>query len=278
VKPEQAERARQAGVGAVDAMRRRMARQAAALIRRDPEAAEVALEMGLVDRGWLARPGPGPVSMVGRAEVCQRFLERAVEQRPSRLLTLGLGATQLLADRLTSPPAGRVQSLTVVFTDLEGFTSYTAEHGDEAAVALLHEHHRAAEPVVRRQGGRIIKRLGDGLLCTFALPAGGIRAAVDLLATAPQPVQLRAGAHRGEAIVSGDDIIGHDVNVAARVAEIARGGHALATGDAVAAAGPLPGIRVGKPRGRRLKGIAEKVAVVEISPLPLSRQEGLAQI
>jgi adenylate cyclase len=193
-----------------------------------------------------------------------------VEQRPSRLSILGLGAAQLLGDRAAAPATGRVQSITVVFTDLEGFTSYTAEHGDEAALALLQEHHRAAGPVVRREGGRIIKRLGDGLLCTFASPAGGIRAAVDLLATAPYPVQLRAGVHRGDAIMSGDDIIGHAVNLAARVAEIARGGHALATRVALEAAGPLPGIRVGRSRARRLKGISEKVAVAEISAVPLS--------
>jgi adenylate cyclase len=270
VKPEQAGRARDAGVTAVDAARRLLARKAAELIRRDPEAAEVAREMGLVDSGWLEDPGRARLATIGPAEVCQRFLERVVGQRPSRLSTLGLGAAQLLGNQLTSPPAGRVHALTVLFTDLEGFTSYTAEHGDEAALALLQEHHRAAGPVVRREGGRIIKRLGDGLLCTFPSPAGGIQAAVDLLATAPHPVQLRAGVHQGDAIVSGDDIIGHAVNVAARVTEIARGGHALATRDAIEAAGPLPGIKVGKTRARRLKGISEKVAVAEISPLPLT--------
>jgi adenylate cyclase len=270
VKPEQAGQAREAGANAVDAVRRLMARKAADLIRHDPDAAQIAMEMGLVDRRWLENPGRAPISTVGPAELFERFLERTVEQRPSRLSVLGLGAAQLLATPWTSPPTGRLQSVTVVFTDLEGFTSYTAGNGDEAALALLQDHHRAAGPVVRREGGRIVKRLGDGLLCTFAAPAGGVRAAVDLLATAPHPLRLRAGAHLGDAIVSGDDIIGHAVNVAARVAEIARGGHALATMDAVHAVGPLPGIKVGRPRARRLKGIADKVAVAEISPLPMT--------
>ena len=106
----------------------------------------------------------------------ERFLERAVEQRPSRLAALGLGAAQLLATRLSPPPTGRPEPMTVVFTDLEGFTTYTAEHGDEAALALLQEHHREAGPVVRREGGRIVKRIGDGLLCTFPDPQGGLRA------------------------------------------------------------------------------------------------------
>src|ERR1700677_2696912 len=100
VNPEQPGRAREVGATAVDALRRVLARKAAELIRRDAEAADVALEMGLIDRRWLENPGDGPISAAGPTEVLERFLERAVEQRPSRLSSLGLGAAQLLASRL----------------------------------------------------------------------------------------------------------------------------------------------------------------------------------
>jgi adenylate cyclase len=270
VNPEPSGRAREAGAGALETLRRLLARKAAELIRRDPEAADVALEMGLIDRTWLEHPGEVPISSAGPSEVVERFLERAVEQRPSRLSSLGLGAAQLLASRLAVPPTGRPEPMTIVFTDLEGFTSYTAEHGDAAALALLRDHHRAAGPIVRRGGGRIIKHLGDGLLCTFASPPGGLRAAVELVATAPYPLRLRAGVHRGEVIVSADDVIGHVVNVTARVAEIATGGQALATEDAIQAAGPTPGVHVGKPRSRRLKGVTDKIVVAEIRPAALT--------
>lgn len=259
------EAAREAGVAAVEAFRRKLARRAASLIRLDPDAADVALELGLVDRDWLDNPGNVPISTSGPYDVLERFWERAVEQRPSRISSLGLGAAQLLAGRLT-PPAGRLESLAVVFTDLEGFTSYTAEFGDGAALDLLKHHHRLAGPIIRREGGRVVKRIGDGLLCTFTNPQGGLRAAVGLLGTAPSPLKLRAGVHVGEAILSAGDVIGHAVNVAARVTETARGGSAVATQEAVDAAGPTRGMRVkGKPRARRLKGITEKVVVVELA-------------
>jgi adenylate cyclase len=262
------EEVREAGAQAVDAVRRLLARKAAELIRNDPEAADVALEMGLVDRRWLDRPGDAPLSTVPPTEVVERFLERSVEQRPSRLTQLGLGAAQLLASRLATSATGQAETMTVVFTDLQGFTSYTDEHGDEAALALLQEHHRYAGPVVRRDGGRIVKRLGDGLLCTFHNPQGGLRAAVELVDTAPYPLHLRAGVHVGEVMASSDDVIGHVVNVTARVAELAKGGHAVATMDVIEAAGPTPGVRAGKPRGRRLKGISEKVSIAEIRAAP----------
>jgi len=265
VNPDHTDRARDAGAAAFEAVRRRLARKAATLIRRDAEAAEVALELGLIDRAWLDNPGQGPVTTAGPYEVMERFWERAVEQRPSRISSLGLSAAQLLSGRMTTP-AGHPVSLAVVFTDLEGFTSYTAEFGDEAALRLLQDHYRDARPIVRREGGRIVKRLGDGLLCTFTTPQGGLRAAVELLGTAPEPLRLRAGVHFGDAIISSSDVVGHAVNVAARVAEIAGGGHAIATKGAVDAAGPSPGVIVGKERSRRLKGISERVVIVEIGP------------
>lgn len=263
--PDRAVRAREAGATAVEAVRRRLARKTAALIRRDKEAADIALELGLIDRAWLDAPERAPISTARPYEVLERFWERTVEQRPSRIASLGLGAAQLLAGRM-SPDSDRQQSLAVLFTDLEGFTTYTAEHGDEAALSLLRQHHRQAGPIVRRAGGRIVKHLGDGLLCTFPNPSGGLIAAVEMIAAAPEPLRLRAGLHVGEAIVSADDVIGHAVNVAARVTETARGGQAVATQAAVDAAGPVPGVAVGKVRSRRLKGISERVNIVEIGP------------
>ena len=264
--PDRSESAREVGAAAVESLRRTFARKAASLIRRDPEAADMALELGLVDRSWLEDPGKGPISTSGPYDVLERFWERAVEQRPSRISSLGLGAAQLLVGRLV-PPSGKAESLAVVFTDLEGFTAYTAEYGDAAALDLLKEHHRVAGPIVRREGGRIVKRIGDGLLCTFTNSQGGLRAAVELIGTAPAPLRLRAGVHVGEAIVSADDVIGHAVNIAARVAETARGGSAMASQEAVDAAGPTLGVQVkGKPRSRKFKGISERVEVLELVP------------
>jgi adenylate cyclase len=262
--------ARQAGEAALGRVRRLMARKAADIILHDPEAAEVALEMGLVDRRWLENPGRVRITTAGPSEVVERFLQRVVETRPSRLSQLGLGAAQLVSTRVAGAE-GRTANVTVVFTDLEGFTTFTARQGDEAAIALLRDHHKAAGPVVRREGGRIVKHIGDGLLCTFTDPQGGLRAAVGMLDAAPAPLRLRAGVHVGEAIVSPTDVIGHVVNVAARVAESASGGQVVATLDTVDAAGPTPGVQVGKPRFRRLRGVGERLAVVEVSRDPSNR-------
>ena len=58
-----------------------------------------------------------------------------------------------------------------------------------------------------------------------------------------------------------DDVLGHVVNVAARVTESAKGGEVLVTGDVKDAAGELRAVSFSRPRGRSYKGVGERVMV-----------------
>jgi class 3 adenylate cyclase len=270
-KPARGGKAREAGAATFAALRRATARKAAELIRSDPDDAATALEIGLVDEEWLHAPGERPISSSAPGDILRRFIERTVERHPSKLSSLGLTAVQLLSSGEDAGGSGGgkgpTKPLTVVFTDLEGFTAYTDAHGDAAALALIDEHHRRAAPTVRRWKGRIVKHLGDGLLCTFPKPAFGIRAALDLQASAPDPLRLRAGVHMGEATVTRTDVVGHVVNVAARVCEAAKGGQVLATADVIEAAaseGGLSDVRVGRMKSRRMKGVKAPVRLCEV--------------
>src|SRR6058998_3525713 len=75
--------------------------------------------------------------------------------------------------------------LAFMFTDLEGFTAHAALQGNGAALRLL-----------RRHDGRIVKRLGDGLMAVFGSPAAALRAAIAIQAAAARrrpTVKLRIG-------------------------------------------------------------------------------------
>jgi adenylate cyclase len=252
----------------VESLRRVLARKAADLIRNDPEEAARALEMGIVDRRWLERPGEHPISTTAPSEIVERFLERSVEQKPSRLASLGLNALQLLSTQRAADSSSP-KLLAVVFTDLEGFTAFTDTHGDAAAVKLIEEHRQLAGPVVRQWSGKILKTLGDGLLCTFPDAETGVRAALELLETAPSPLRLRAGVHVGEAVVSKGDVMGHVVNIAARVTETASGGEVVVSAQAAARVGDVPNLRFGKMKSRRLKGVSERVGVCTVTKVPI---------
>jgi class 3 adenylate cyclase len=58
-----------------------------------------------------------------------------------------------------------------------------------------------------------------------------------------------------------DDVVGHVVNVAARVTESARGGQVLVTAAVRDEAGDLHGVRFGRARRRRFHGVEEAVSV-----------------
>ncbi len=242
------------------------------LIAEDPQLRQTAVEIGIIDR---QRPGDQIAPGATPLEVARRFIERTVETRPSVLGSLGLNAIDLLSwdvafDRGADRSAGKTAHLTVVFTDLEGFTRYTAEHGDAVSLSLLADHHRTALPIIRSWGGRVVKRLGDGLMLVFTDPGRAVLAAVELVAAEPAPLRLRVGGHTGEAVVTGDDVLGHVVNIAARVTDQATGGQALITADLHDAVGALADIRFTGPSVRSVKGIDEPISVylVERCPMP----------
>jgi TolB-like protein/Tfp pilus assembly protein PilF len=88
-------------------------------------------------------------------------------------------------------------------------------------------------PVVERFHGRIVKMLGDGLFAEFASPVEALRAAVELQrgmaernAGVPEERRqtFRIGLHLGDVILSGDDLFGDAVNIAARLQALAEPG------------------------------------------------------
>ena len=154
---------------------------------------------------------------------------------------------------------GASVELSVVFTDLEDFTSYTEAEGDDAASRLLIGHHRDSGPIVRSRGGRVVKRLGDGLMLTFPAPEAAVLACLELSESAPLP--LRAGVHHGTALVTGDDVYGRVVNLAARITQSARGAELVVTDRVRTAVRDLRGVAFDGPHSRTFKGIGEEVPV-----------------
>jgi adenylate cyclase len=257
-----ADDAHEAGASTVASWRIALAERMARMMQRDPELVDTAIEVGVVDRKWLEEPGRHPLSTTTTLDVVQRFLERSVERKPSALAAIGLNAIQMLSwNSETKADSTTPTDLAIVFTDLSGFTRYTADAGDEAATAMLAEHHRMVGPVIRSRGGRIVKRLGDGLLLAFPSSEAGVYAALELLPTAPESLQLRAGVHCGEVVATRDDVIGHVVNIAARVADSAKGNEVLLTSDVRSSVGELRGVSFSRLRRRTFKGVDEAIAV-----------------
>lgn len=257
---------REAGVRAMASLQQSIAERLARMIRSDEEWAAQAVDVGLVDRDWLDDPAARPARIAPPVEVLHRFLERTAEQRPSVLANLGLSALQAMSlARVEGGDSPEPTETTVVFTDLEGFTAFTTTEGDDAAALLIGEQNRRFGPIVRSRGGRVVKRLGDGLMLTFPAPEAGVLAAVELVGEHHGPLRVRAGLHHGDAVVTHDDVVGNVVNLAARLTEEAKGGTALATVDVRALVGDLRGVTFARARRYRLKGL-DPVSACQITP------------
>jgi TolB-like protein/tetratricopeptide (TPR) repeat protein len=100
---------------------------------------------------------------------------------------------------------------------------------------------RTAEDMAQRQaqiagtaerlGGRVFNTAGDSALAEFASPVKAVRCGVEIQQneSGAQRLPLRVGVHIADVIVSGKDLIGDGVNVAARIEEVAKPNSVLAS-------------------------------------------------
>ncbi len=72
---------------------------------------------------------------------------------------------------------------------------------------------------------------------------------------------MRIGAHWGDVMWTGHDLIGHHVNLAARLLDLARPGEVLVTSELRQAAGDVALVRYGRPCKRAVKGVRQPVEV-----------------
>jgi adenylate cyclase len=128
--------------------------------------------------------------------------------------------------------------LTIMFADIVGSTRLYEIMGDEVAEKLVTTTLKQLSGIVSKFHGVTIKTSGDDVMCSFSNVENALNAARDMhlfLAerTAPSrdyKIAIRIGAHKGPVIKTDGDLYGDAVNLAARVAALARGGKTLITG------------------------------------------------
>ncbi len=161
--------------------------------------------------------------------------------------------------RRHAAPDGRV---TLVFSDMEGFTEMTERLGDRAAHEVIKVHNTIVREEVKRHDGVEVELQGDGFLLAFpearralGCAVGIQRALAAYSAEHPeQPIRVRIGLHTGEAIQEADRFFGKTVILAARIAAQARGGEILVSSP-VREVGAGEAIRFGERREATLKGL-----------------------
>lgn len=155
--------------------------------------------------------------------------------------------------------------MTIVFVDLAGFTALTETHGDDEAADLVERFVGVAREAAGPED-RLVKSMGDAVMLVSPGPRSAIGLVTRLLVqcnTASDFPRVRGGIHHGSVTRRDDDYFGAAVNLAARVASEAAGGHVLAT-EPVATVAREIGTRVVAVGARSLRNIASPVALFEL--------------
>jgi adenylate cyclase len=229
---------------------------------------------------WLRARLPGddrfgdPLSTAGHApvEILGREVSALEPPRPSAAHELGLGALQLWQGLSEASGRGRgTEEVTLLFTDLVGFSTWALEAGDAHAVELLRAVGAVGETSVTRAGGTIVKRLGDGVMAVFPDTAAALdaafetRARLDGIEVARHRPRMRFGVHRGKPRRLAGDYLGVDVNIASRVMAAA-GPDQVLVSESTCLDLPLERFRLSRAKRLKAPGAPRDLHVVAVDP------------
>ncbi|HEX9585237.1 MAG TPA: adenylate/guanylate cyclase domain-containing protein [Gammaproteobacteria bacterium] len=132
-----------------------------------------------------------------------------------------------------------VEEVAILFADVSGSVRLFDALGDETAWRLIQKCLNGMIQEVKKHRGRVIKTIGDEIMCTFASADDAVRAAVSMQERIREDMEVgkdneavlsvRIGLHFGEVIPKDNDVFGDAVNLASRMASAARGGQIVTT-------------------------------------------------
>ncbi len=146
--------------------------------------------------------------------------------------------------------APKTTNLAILFADISGSTRLYEILGDVAARTKVADCLELLTAVINRHNGTVIKTIGDEIMCTFPTSEDAANAACEMhemledditeqTAAGPISLTIRVGMHYGPAILEAGDVFGDAVNVAARMASMAKGSQIITTQNAVDEMSPI---------------------------------------
>jgi adenylate cyclase len=169
----------------------------------------------------------------------------------------------------TAYHASRAQAM--LFADVAGSTRLYDTLGDTIAKSLVDECIHMMRTIVARYGGRVVKTIGDEVMCVLPDADNACLAAMDMqLRISAMPASsgvqraIRAGSHAGPVIEENNDVFGDSVNLAARMAGLAEAMQIITTQATVEQLSPLLRNSTRSIAALSVKGKLDDIAVCEV--------------
>jgi class 3 adenylate cyclase len=168
-------------------------------------------------------------------------------------------------------PADAARERTVLFADVSGSTRLYEVLGDARAFAAINGCLDILRKLTAAHSGRVVKTIGDEIMAVFPDAVNAVQAACEMqfVVSSRKPVDnervaIRIGLHHGQVLESADDVFGDTVNVAARMAEVAKAQQIITTGSTVSLLPPIVRASTRTLSILAIKGKADDIEVREV--------------
>jgi len=158
-----------------------------------------------------------------------------------------------------------IRLASIVSIDIAGFS--TMSERDQRGTARKVEALRARiDNCARKHGGRLFNTAGDGFMLEFASAGAALGAIQEILDKRGRgEPAIRVGAHVGDVVVTAtEDLLGHGVNIAARLQELAEKGTALVSAEFRSMARSSPSAAFQSRGQKPLDNMEQRVQTFEI--------------
>jgi PAS domain S-box-containing protein len=227
-------------------------------------------------------------------EVSLQRLSKEVAQR-NQFIREAFGrylTDEVVSNVLESPTAlelkGEKRTVTMMMTDLRGFTSLAGRLAPERVVSLINRYLTAMVPIINQYQGTVDEIIGDAIFVLFGVPlwqennaqravacAVAMQLAMDIVNEQNRQedlpeVEMGIGVHTGPVVVGNVGspermkygVVGSHVNLTSRIQSYTTGGEILVSDTARREVGP--NLKIGRQMQVRARGIDQPVTLYEV--------------
>ncbi|MDY6863699.1 MAG: protein kinase, partial [Thermodesulfobacteriota bacterium] len=165
------------------------------------------------------------------------------------------------------------KKVAIMFSDIMSSTAYFDARGDIEGRMMVKRHNDILFPIIEKNGGKIIKTIGDGVMSSFPKAIQASKAASDIQISLYEhnedkkekdQIWVKIGIHYDEGIVEENDVYGEVVNAAARIQSLAGSSEILVSKNVYDEVCSVKDINIKFKEEAKVKGVSKPIQVYKI--------------